>query len=235
MSANILAIDAATEACSVALQFNDHCYSLFEICPQQHSQRILPMVDEVLKQAGIRLSELDALAFSQGPGSFTGVRIGVGVAQGLAFGADLPLIGVSTLQTMAQRAITKHGSKKVIAAIDARMGEIYTAQFEDRDGLAVFVGNETVIKPDDADFGLVAGEPHEHCQIAGVGTGWQTYATQLAEKVDAVVLTDILYPHAQDMLPLAIQALADNRQVEAQDAQPVYVRDTVTWKKLPGR
>ena len=115
----ILAIDTATEACSAAL-WNDGTLSAhFEICPREHTQRILPLVQEVLTESGTTLSELDALAFGRGPGSFTNVRIGIGIAQGLALGAELPMIGVSTLATMAQGAWRKTGATRVLAAIDA--------------------------------------------------------------------------------------------------------------------
>ncbi|WP_268580446.1 tRNA (adenosine(37)-N6)-threonylcarbamoyltransferase complex dimerization subunit type 1 TsaB, partial [Escherichia coli] len=104
--------------------------ALFELCPREHTQRILPMVQQVLAESGLALNQLDALAFGRGPGSFTGVRIGIGIAQGLALGADLPMIGVSTLQTMAQGAWRVSGAERVLAAIDARMGEVYWGQFE---------------------------------------------------------------------------------------------------------
>lgn len=125
MSTRILAIDTATEACSVALWNNGEKHALFEICPREHTQRILPMVQQVLAESGVTLNQLDALAFGRGPGSFTGVRIGIGIAQGLAMGAELPMIGVSTLATMAQGAFRVTGATQVLAAIDARMGEVY--------------------------------------------------------------------------------------------------------------
>lgn len=102
MSAKILAVDTATENCSVALIVDGKVYSRRAVAPREHTIKILPFVDEVLKEAGVRLQDLDALAFGQGPGSFTGVRIGIGIAQGLAFGADLPMVGISTLEAMAQ-------------------------------------------------------------------------------------------------------------------------------------
>lgn len=123
MSTRILAIDTATEACSVAVWNQGEIHALFELCPREHTQRILPMVQQVLAESGLALNQLDALAFGRGPGSFTGVRIGIGIAQGLALGADLPMIGVSTLQTMAQGARRVSGAARVLAAIDARMGK----------------------------------------------------------------------------------------------------------------
>ena len=121
----ILAIDTATEACSAALWNDGNTCAHFELCPREHTQRILPIVQDILTQGGVSLTDLDALAFGRGPGSFTGVRIGIGIAQGLALGAELPMIGVSTLVTMAQGAWRKQGATRVLAAIDARMGEVY--------------------------------------------------------------------------------------------------------------
>ena len=145
----ILAIDTATEACSAAL-WNDGTLSAhFEICPREHTQRILPLVQDVLNESGTLLTELDALAFGRGPGSFTGVRIGIGIAQGLALGAGLPMIGVSTLATMAQGAWRKNGATRVLAAIDARMGEVYWAEYQ-RNEQGVWHGEESeaVLKPE---------------------------------------------------------------------------------------
>lgn len=139
MSTRILAIDTATEACSVALWNNGEKHALFEICPREHTQRILPMVQQVLAESGVTLNQLDALAFGRGPGSFTGVRIGIGIAQGLAMGAELPMIGVSTLATMAQGAFRVTGATQVLAAIDARMGEVYWGQYQRQDN-GVWVG-----------------------------------------------------------------------------------------------
>lgn len=122
MSTRILAIDTATEACSVALLNHQQQLACFELCAREHTQRILPLVQQLLQEGGVALNELDALAFGRGPGSFTGVRIGIGIAQGLALGAGIPLIGISTLKTMAQSAWRRQGATRVLAAIDARMG-----------------------------------------------------------------------------------------------------------------
>ena len=145
----ILAIDTATEACSVALWNDGTVNAHFELCPREHTQRILPMVQDILTTSGTSLTDINALAYGRGPGSFTGVRIGIGIAQGLALGAELPMIGVSTLMTMAQGAWRKNGATRVLAAIDARMGEVYWAEYQ-RDENGFWHGEETeaVLKPE---------------------------------------------------------------------------------------
>lgn len=240
---NYLAIDASTEACSVALQVNDassdsKVYSCYELCPQSHSLQLLPMVDKLLKEANISLSQCDGLIFGRGPGSFTGVRIGVGVAQGLAFAADLPVVGVSSLQAMAQLAFIKHQQKQVFAAIDARMGEVYNGYF-------VLDENNIMQEQMLADQqGEAVTEPVLVQQrltnivslpIYGVGTGWDAYTEQLSPLKSNTGSPQILFPSAEAMLVIGIAALERGEGVAAGDAQPVYVRDTVSWKKLPGK
>lgn len=230
----LLALDTSTEACSVALWSGQHHISLDEVCPQQHSKRLLPMVQQVLAEAGISLQQLDGIVFGRGPGSFTGVRIGVGVAQGLAFGADLPVYGVSTLAAMAQGAARLHNAQHVVAAIDARMAEIYVASFayDSHSGCMRLLGQEQAIKPQTISqpwFELTS----EPCW--GVGTGWQTYAAALQQIQQVVISPSILYPSAQDMLTLAQTAYGAGEFFAAELAEPSYVRDEVTWQKLPGR
>lgn len=231
---NLLAIDASTEACSVALTLNGKLYSRFELCPQSHSLVLLPMVDEVLKEAGCQLQELDGLVFGQGPGSFTGVRIGIGVAQGLAFAADLNVVGVSTLQAMAQQAFRVHQKSQVIAAIDARMSEIYTGHYvANDDGIMTVSTSEVVIAPENAAQKLFANA--ENAQCYGVGTGWDAYKEAISLTKSNDDSPEILFPNAIDMLTIALPKFEQGKAVSAEHAQPVYVRDTVSWKKLPGR
>lgn len=225
---NILVIDTATEACSAALSYQGQTLSRFEVCPQQHSQRLLPMVDELLADAGIGLTHLDALAFGRGPGSFTGVRIATGMIQGLAMGADLPVVPISTLATMAQQALDIYGHDRVIAAIDARMDEVYVGRYKSYQGIIQLVDTEQVIAPELAVPGA------ELSGWYGVGTGWQAYP-QLDPNKDISPLTDILYPAAEYMLPLARQAMKLGQALAVEQVEPVYLRDKVTWKKLPGR
>ena len=229
-----LALDTSTEACSVALALDGQILALDEVCPQQHSKRILPMVQQLLADAGVSLHQLDGIIFGRGPGSFTGVRIGVSVAQGLAFGADLPVFGVSTLAAMAQAAAVQQNATEVIAAIDARMAEVYIAAFTlDEAGLMQAITPEIAAKP--AALPEVLTSLSFTSQVLGVGTGWQTYPQALQQLAPALIADSILYPSAQFMLPFASRAWQQQLFVSAEQAEPVYVRDEVTWQKLPGR
>ncbi|MEB5974631.1 tRNA (adenosine(37)-N6)-threonylcarbamoyltransferase complex dimerization subunit type 1 TsaB [Pantoea dispersa] len=233
MSARILALDTATEACSAALLNQQQIDARFEIAPRDHTQRILPLVQEVLQAQQLALSALDALAFGRGPGSFTGVRIGIGIAQGLALGADLPMIGVSSLATMAQGAWRLTGATRVLAAIDARMGEVYWAEYQrDEQGEWQGAESEAVLKPEAAQARIaqLSGE------WATVGTGWAAYPQLLATVTGAQLLTTaVTLPAAEDMLPLALSAWQRGDSVAVENAEPVYLRNEVAWKKLPGR
>lgn len=132
----LLALETATEACSAALWVDGRVLARFQHAPRLQTELMLPMVDELLAEAGIRLNDLDAIAYSRGPGAFTGVRIAAAVAQGLAFGVDLPIIPVSSLQTLAQGVNREYGADRVLCVFDARMDEIYVGAYEkDKDGL----------------------------------------------------------------------------------------------------
>lgn len=232
MSTRILALDTATEACSVALWNNGEITSLYEICPREHTQRILPLVDQILTDSGLTLADLNALAFGQGPGSFTGVRIGIGVAQGLALGAGLPMIGVSTLKTMAQGAWRVKGVSRVLAAIDARMGEVYWGQYlRDAQGVWLDVTAEAVLSPQQVSDRLneLTGE------WASVGTGWVTYPDMAQGMPLTLSNGGIELPDAQDMLPIALNSWQNADVQSVEETQPIYLRNEVTWKKLPGR
>ena len=235
---NYLAIDASTEACSVALQVNDKLYSCYEICPQSHSLQLLPMVDKLFKEAGITLAQCDGLIFGRGPGSFTGVRIGVGVAQGLAFAADLPVVGVSSLQAMAQLAFMGYQQRQVISVIDARMSEVYNGYF--------VLDENNIMQAKilaDGKTEAVTNPAFVHDRLAsvmttpiyGVGTGWDAYKEELSLLKSNAGTPNILFPSAEAMLVIGKAALERGEGVDAEEAQPVYIRDTVSWKKLPGR
>ncbi|MFM5013548.1 tRNA (adenosine(37)-N6)-threonylcarbamoyltransferase complex dimerization subunit type 1 TsaB [Aeromonas veronii] len=227
----ILAVDTATEACSAALLVGDKLFSRWEEAPRDHTRKILPMVQAVLEDAGISLSDLDAIAFGRGPGSFTGVRIGISVAQGLAFGAGVPLIGISTLAAMAQGAYRLDGTEQVLTAIDARMNEVYFGRYELIDGRMQLVGDEVVSEP----VALVDVRGKLAGPVTCVGTGFETYGETLSGLADELAVSQVRFPAAEDMLPLARAAWLAGEAVPVEQATPVYLRDKVTWKKLPGR
>ncbi|MFV9997324.1 MAG: tRNA (adenosine(37)-N6)-threonylcarbamoyltransferase complex dimerization subunit type 1 TsaB [Arsenophonus endosymbiont of Dermacentor nuttalli] len=231
MATHILAIDTATEACSVAVWCDGHVFAQFAVSPREHTKKILPMVEKCLIDAHLDLPYIDILAFGRGPGSFTGVRIAVGIAQGLAFGANLPMVGISSLLTMAQGAYRQLGTEKVLVAIDARMGEIYSACYELKpDGYWQCEESEAVVKPEQ----FLARINNLSGQWAIAGTGWSAYPMLKKANLD-LFESGISLPDAQDMLPLALQAWQKGKTISVEEAQPVYLRNEVSWKKLPDR
>lgn len=227
----ILAIDTSTEACSAALvDGSDTVFSVSEVCPREHNKKILKMVEQVLQQANCQLADVDALAFACGPGSFTGVRVATGIVQGLAFGADKPVIAVSTLAAMAHQVFRLHQQSFVLSAIDARMSEIYLGQYQiEAIGHVVALANEQVLKPDAA-LADIESKPW-----AAIGTGWQTYNEQLTAQCQPVVMAEHSLPDAIDVAYIAQTKWAKGEVQQATDVVPTYVRDEVTWQKLPGK
>ena len=220
----LLALDTATEACSVALLHNGQVLSHYEVIPRLHAQRLLPMIKQLLADAAVPLSALDAIAFGRGPGAFTGVRIAIGVVQGLAFALERPVLPVSNLAVLAQRSLREHGAQQVAAAIDARMDEVYWGCYRAEQGEMRLAGVEAVLPPERASLpGNASGD------WFAAGTGWGTFAERIAVAVsgqDAAML-----PHAEDLLSLARFAWARGEAVDADLAQPVYLRDQVATPK----
>ncbi len=221
----ILAIDTATEACSVALNLDGKIKEIFELIPRQHTERVLPMVDELLLAAGLELKQLDALAFNRGPGSFTGVRVATSVVQGLGFSSNLPVIGVSSLAALAQQAVREHGASRVFASIDARMNEIYWAAYEVSDSGLQLIGDEQVTKT-------------ENIHIQGnwfcIGSGWDSFHDEISRLPDFSVsgYAENCFPRAHDIATLAVDLYQDKSYASADRAMPAYVRNEVTWKKI---
>jgi tRNA threonylcarbamoyladenosine biosynthesis protein TsaB len=224
----LLAVDTATEACSVALGNSGRIVEQHIYGPREHMQQLLPMIEALLDDAGVSLRDVDAIAFGRGPGSFTGVRIGLGVVQGLAFATGLPLIPVSTLATLAQSAVTDalRPGDRILAAIDARMDEVYWGWFElDGEGYVVAVSDEHVSLPERVD------SPVADSSWIGVGSGWR-HAGRLpagARAIDAGLL-----PHASALLQLALPLWEQGAVVGAEEAVPVYLRDDVAWPQSQG-
>jgi tRNA threonylcarbamoyladenosine biosynthesis protein TsaB len=218
----LLALDTSTEACSAAVYADGVTFSEFELTPRAHTQLILPMVDKVLSAAGLCLQDVDTIAVGRGPGAFTGIRIGVGVAQGLAMAADKPVIPVSTLATLAQQAYVQHSATQVWAALDARMGEVYWGQYVLQDGLMQLQGEELVCAPADAPVPEAAG-------WFAIGHGWSAYADALQARFGGKLTgtnTDSL-PAAEFMLPLAVAEWQAGRAVAPEEAQPIYLRNKI--------
>ena len=230
--AAILALDTSTPACSVALIKDGVVLEDFRMAPRQHNDLILPMVEQILAQAQLSLPQLDAIAFGRGPGSFTGLRISAGVVQGLAYGADLPVIPVSTLAAMALEAQQKTYHDTWLAALDARMGEVYIGgyQIAQQNGLASaeILMPERVIVPDNLD--TIRGD------YQGVGSGW-LYKDVLNSKLQqpAQTVFDDVAPRAACIAQLAELPYAQGKVVSAEQALPVYLRDEITWEKQPAR
>jgi tRNA threonylcarbamoyladenosine biosynthesis protein TsaB len=222
----ILALDTSTEYLSLALSLDGQIYVRDLHAGQTHSQRILPLVRELLTEARVEMADLDGIAFGAGPGSFTGLRIGCGVAQGLAFGANLPVVGVSTLRALAQsEAIKQGGAQKVIACLDARMGEVYHAAYE-KDGEAwQEVCAPGLYKPEAVPKLTGSG-------WTGAGSGWAAYADVLGACYHGQIATTLPneYPHAQAIAELALPVFAAGQGKPAAEAAPIYIRNKVALK-----
>lgn len=220
----LLALDTSSNTCSVALLWEGELFFCHELTPRGHMQRLLPMVDQVLLQAGAQLSQLEAIAFGAGPGSFTGLRVASGIVQGLAFGADIPIIPVSSLAILAQgfKRIHPNFNGVLGVAVDARMNEVYAGRFCLGEAMARSLDNEQVLAPQRALVDLFD-------KVDGAcGSGW--LIAGLAEHLPAVSLTDI-EPDARDLLTLARGLLKTS--LSADKAIPVYLRDSITWQKRP--
>ena len=222
----ILAIDTATEACSAALYVDGACTQRYEIAPRKHAELILPMCEELLKEVGVGLKELDSLAFGRGPGAFTGLRIAAGVIQGMAWANELPVVPVSSLAALAYSACREHGHGHIMAATDARINEVYWGCYECSEGEARLQAEEQVCAP--ANTILPEGDGW-----FGIGSGWAAYETELSQhtasqctKYDASA-----FAQAQDIAVLAATAFKQGKAVSAEQALPIYVRNDVAKKK----
>ncbi|WP_342594938.1 tRNA (adenosine(37)-N6)-threonylcarbamoyltransferase complex dimerization subunit type 1 TsaB [Salinicola lusitanus] len=225
----LLALDASSTACSCALIWNHQIVQRFEIAPREHTRLLLPMIDEVLAEAGVTLAQLDAIAYGHGPGSFTGLRIAAGIAQGLAYGADLPLIGVSTLEALALAAHRKWHARHVIAALDARMDEIYVAAYHCHDG-ALTVALEPRVMPPSR---LRLPDTDRDIEWLGIGSGWQLLSNIPVDVQVALpqTLPDEL-PAAEDLVRLAATSWERGARGSApHEVIPVYLRNEVAWRK----
>jgi len=217
----ILAIETSAELASCALLAGDQLTERAAAGVRTHSQSILPMVQELLKEAGIALANVDAVAFGAGPGSFTGVRTACGVAQGLAYGAGLPVLPLVTLEAMAEACRARTGASEVLAVLDARMGEVYWAQYRHDGGWREVVA-PTLSAPQDVAPQPVAG-------LQACGNGFAEYADAFAAQPFAQGALPDVVPHARELARLGVAALAAGQGVAPARAQPLYLRNKVAY------
>ena len=233
---NILGIDTATENCSAALLLDERLLQREQLLERGAAEAILPMVAELLNEAGVRLSMLSAIAFGRGPGAFTGVRLAASVTQGLAFGAGLSVVPVSDLQALAQRVLDGSPAiERVLVCNDARMREVYWGCFErTAEGFARAWGEEHVTLPAEVRRPATwsAGPEAAPRRLAGVGSGF-TVHPQLRDRLRLDLLLEGLLPRAAEVARLAVPEVAAGRIFPAEQALPVYLRDDVT--RAPNR
>jgi tRNA threonylcarbamoyladenosine biosynthesis protein TsaB len=218
---NILALDTSGDYCSLALWLNGEVTLREVLAEQNHSQVLLPLLDGLFAESGVSLSKLDGIAFGAGPGSFTGLRIACGIAQGLAFAADLPVAGICTLEALAEAM----PGKQVIASLDARMGEIYHAAYEKHGDRWRQVSEPALCLPQQAP--QVAGGGWIGC-----GNGFAVYAGELRQRYQGQlrhVVADAV-PHAREMARLAVAVLERGEGCKAEAAAPLYLRNKVALK-----
>lgn len=260
---NLLALDTSTETCSVALRVGDTVTVRRHAGAREQTAHVLPIVQALLAEAGIALRDLDAIACAHGPGAFTGVRVAVSVTQGLAYGAQVPAIGISTLAALAQQAAKGRGEKGcgeekekgvgvicpsenhsdpffgdpffVLPVLDARMGELYAGAYRvGSDGLVDALAPDRLVRPEDFAAGVPPFPPDAPpgARWAAIGSGWSLLAGLTDALPMAAEPAMVAEPDALDVLALAARALARGDTVPADRLLPVYLRDTVAWKKL---
>lgn len=218
MTARVLAVETATEACSAAVVTEERVFERFDVRPRAHLQLLLPMVEAVMEEAGIKLTDLDAIGFGCGPGGFTGLRIATGIAQGLALGAGVPLVAVSNLATLAFSAFADSDASRALVCQDARMGEVYWATFErGPDDRPVALASERLDPPSEVEV--------EGGGWLGIGSGWMAFPEMRARFDGRVCFeSEPRWPRARDVAVLAMDGLRAGRTVAPERAGPVYLR-----------
>ena len=222
----LLALETSTENCSVALLNEDKISFKSELAPQHHAEIIIPMIDDLLKESSLTKNDLDGIVLSQGPGSFTGVRIAASTAQGLALGLDKKVALVTSLEALAIEALADSNKTPdyVVSSIDARMGEVYLAVYKYVNNSLELLDEERVLKPEDAIKSLLKTDNY---LLAGSGIAvLQKYGFDS----DANVSAD--FPQAQFILGKGKELFEEGKTVDASQALPLYVRNEVTWKKV---
>lgn len=225
----LLAIETSSEACSVALYLNGEVIEDYRLAPRQHGKLILQMVESVMAASNLKLADLDALAFGRGPGSFTGLRIAAGVIQGLAFGAELPVLPISTLAAISLQAQDEFGGDYFFPAFDARLDEVYWGVYQSSDSAFVIpIVAEQVCSAE-------AVTVPEGISGIAIGSGWASHQELLLKRVGNKQVTQTVVdylPRAGAIARLAVIDFEKGRAVSAEQAQPIYLRDKVAKTKI---
>jgi len=216
---NILAIDTCTDVASVTLYSSGVKISRMVSDIAKSSGHILKLCDEVFSEADTKLSEVDFIAYTKGPGAFTGVRMCIGVVQGLTLACNIPTLGFSTLELLSYRASKKFNTQKVATAIDARMGEVYWAVY-----LEGIVKSERICKPEQVD--------KLSAEFVGVGSGWKIYKDSLIKASEIKCVEPEFYPDSSDLVDLSILSIDLGKKVTHELPQPTYLRNNVAQKSL---
>ena len=216
---NILAIDTCTEVASITLYSSDVKTSRKVSDVAKSSGQILKLCDEVFSEADKKLSEVDFIAYTKGPGAFTGVRMCIGVVQGLSLACNIPTLGFSTLELLSYRASKKFKTQKVATAIDARMGEVYWAVY-----IEGIVKSERICKPEQVD--------KLSAEFVGVGSGWKIYKDSLIKASEIKCIEPEFYPDSSDLVDLSILSIELGKKATHELPQPTYLRNNVAQKSL---
>ena len=216
---NILAIDACTDVATVTLSLSGVKTSRMVSDIAKSSGHILKLCDEVFSEADTKLSEVDFIAYTKGPGAFTGVRMCIGVVQGLSLACNIPTLGFSTLELLGFRASKKYNTQKVATAIDARMGEVYWAVY-----LEGIVKSERICKPEQVD--------KLSAEFVGVGSGWKIYKDSLIKASEIKCVEPEFYPDSSDLIDLSILSIDLGKKATHELPQPTYLRNNVAQKSL---
>jgi len=216
----ILAIETASDACSCAVYVDGKLFQQYALRPKQHAQTLLGDIDVLLTEAGVDKRELDAIAFGRGPGAFTGVRIAVAVAQGIAYGLQCPVIPVSCLAALAYGVYREFNTTHIIAAVDARMNEIYMARYDSSDENTWWQAQERLLA-------LGSATPPDDFDVVIVGTGAGAYMASVGHESARISVMANRFARAEDIALLGAKAFAQGWHYPAFDAQPIYLRDKV--------
>jgi tRNA threonylcarbamoyladenosine biosynthesis protein TsaB len=220
---NLLAIETSTECCSVALLHGEALTERSELAPRRHAELVLPMAESLLAEAGLRRAQLEGVAVARGPGAFTGVRLAISVAQGLAFALDIPVATVSSLAALAMQAPREVDA--TLAVMDARMGEVYACAFRfDADGIAQAMDEERVVRAEDLVLPAAAS-------WNVVGSGWEAYRDALRARLpgEPAWAKGDAFPQAKDVVRLALPRFEAGEALPPERALPVYLRDKVAF------